>query len=141
MDGPGQEVFAGAAFAGDQDRDVAAGVQLGLFDAVETPSTGKDRLESRRMGECGGLPALFHVQDVQQAFALQRPLDGKDHFVLGNRLDEIIVGTFSQAIDGGARVVHGGDHDAFGGRAGLLDDFQQGLPVHFRHAESINATS
>jgi len=44
VNGPGQQVLAGAAFTGDQDRHVAGGMQLGL---LEQPPHG------RRAGQNG----------------------------------------------------------------------------------------
>ena len=125
MDGTCQQFLAGAALPGDEHRKVTGGMQFGLFqDADHFARARYDGLEGRLvLNFRQGVP-FIHVQDVQQAFALQCPIDGHGQLFFGNGFDEVVISAFFEAFDRYARLVDGRDHDAFCIRAGVFYNLQ-----------------
>ena len=136
MNGPRQQFLAGPALPGDEDGDVAGGVQFGLLQHLQQRrAAGDDLFKCVRVGENGGTAAALELQDIHQPLALERALDREDQVVLGDGFDEVVVSALSQALQGGAGVVHGRDHDALGRGALALDQLQEALAVHLGHAQ------
>ena len=134
MNGPGQQFFAGPAFAGDQNGKGAGGVQLRFFENTDhLAGPGDNVLEGRFVLDLRERIPLVHVQDIQQPFALQGPVDGHGKIFFTNRFDEVVIGPFFEAFDRHAGLVQGRYHDAFGIGAGVFDDFEQFHAIHLRH--------
>ena len=127
MDLPRDDVFAGAALAGQQDGRVAGGgLARGFEQALHR---GALRVEQRLLVDRAAQRAIFGRQQPD----VQRAIDGVLNLLERERLGDVVVGAGLHRLD---RVFNGRvgghqDHEAFG-RA-PLDFVQQFEPAHLGH--------
>src|SRR4030042_2781807 len=87
MNGPGQKLFAGAAFTGNQNRYVAAGMQFGLLEQPHHGRrSGNDSLKGSRMGKDGHAFTFFDIQNIQEPSFLEGSLERKYQILFADRL-------------------------------------------------------
>ncbi len=119
MDGPGDQLLAGTAFAENEDTAVGGRHFGNLFKDIVHGRTPADHLVSAR-----DLPTELQILFLEGP-TLQGILYGDEQFFFGNRLFDEIVGTFFGGGDGVLHCGVAGNHHHHDVRMFRLHLFQQ----------------
>src|SRR5215468_394199 len=133
VDGPGDQLLAGAALALDEDG--GAGVADRLHQLEDRPHLGRLPDEVLELA----LDAELLLQDagaVLQLLPLQRLGDGEAHLVdVGEGLGEVVVGAGLHRLDGRLHRGEGGHHHHLHVGSRLLHGLEQVHPGQVRHPD------
>ncbi len=130
----GQKFFAGSAFPRDQDRYVARCMKLCFFQYPEHLRRPRDnRSEGLRVCQCRTGHLFPQVQVIKRLFPFQGALHRQDQIIFGDRLDQIVIGAFFQALNCKPRIICRCHHEALGVWADIFYHIEQFCPAPPRH--------
>ncbi len=132
VDGAGDQLLAGARFAADQDRRVAARDLLDdVEDALQRAAGADDAVEV--VDVALGVPEIVDL--VPQAPVLQRLVDLDLHLLDLERLRHVVEGADAHRLDGGVDRAEGGHQDDGGVGVQGLGGAQHVEAVRAAHLE------